>query len=283
VQQAEEKAKEKGSNAQGKIHQMKDEAQREASRMTDTLEGARPNMGKKRNEKLMQDAAANVKQKANASYDTVASNMPQDPKHMFEEKMSAAYDMLKDGMDMTGLAEAKSKVEPIVNNAKRTMTSVKDRAVKVGQQVSNGVAAAATVTGMNTSKIMPLKELRGVAAYDMIERMEEAQDHPAELNSLRSAEINMYGNDRKLREAVFTWSEDALLQNSNEAAPPKHDIRTAVGSVIAAAPASSDSSTRKNEFDDEVLNALLDEAVDFGATIYEDPRDMLRRKSQHAH
>jgi len=157
--------------------------------------------------------------------------------------MSVAYDTLRDGMDMTGLAQAKSD---LLAKAKRT-----------------------------TNAQPPYHMLQGVAAYDMIEHMEEVQDHPAELNGLRAAEIQMYGNDRKLREAVFTWSEDAQMQASNDQAVLKnHDIRTAVGSMMSA----SSSTSQKERIDDETMNALLDETVDFGATIHEDPNEMLRRR-----
>ncbi|RKP26574.1 hypothetical protein SYNPS1DRAFT_21694 [Syncephalis pseudoplumigaleata] len=247
----EEKARDIGSNVRDTAQRVKEQVQEGASRVAGTFEEARSrgSVGGKRAGEALQDAADTVKQKARDSYDAVTARMPNEPTRLFEEKMGSAYDMLKDGMDMTGLSEAKARTQPAVDSAKQTAESVKEQVRRAGQTV-----------GAATSEAVPLGGLQGVAAYDLLEHMEEMQDHPAELNSLRSAEINMYGNDRKLREAVFTWSEDAAMQQSGEAAPPKHDIRTA------------------DEFDDEALNALLDEAEDFGAVIHENPRDMLRRK-----
>ncbi|KAI9598554.1 hypothetical protein BDF19DRAFT_462663 [Syncephalis fuscata] len=233
------------AQAQSKIadqaHQAKDQVKKKVKQAASTLDSMSGDKAKQ----TLQDAGSTIKQKAHDVYDAVAKEMPSDSAKIFEEKMGTAYDTLKDGMDMTGLAQAQSK---IVNKVKDTMATASSN-----------------------------KPLHGVAAYDMIEHMEEVEDHPAELDQLREAEIKMYGNDRKLREAVFTWSEDAAMQAMDDRAVPKyHDIRTAVGSTQ---PKPSSMGSKKERIDDDTLNALLDEAEDFGAVIREDPRDMLRRRS----
>ncbi|RKP09876.1 hypothetical protein THASP1DRAFT_28335 [Thamnocephalis sphaerospora] len=136
------------------------------------------------------------------------------------------YDMLKDGMDMTGIADAKAKLA--------------DAGAKVASRVKQGVQGTE----------MPLRGLQGVAAYEMLEQMEQAEDHPAELENLRSAEQSMYGDDHDMRGAAATWPHS----------PPKTTGKRA-----------------STDFDGEAMSALLDEVEDYGATINANEQEMARQ------